>query len=127
MALINAVVVGSGGFLGALVRYGLSGLVHRQVPLTTFPYGTLVVNLLGCFVIGVLAGLAESRQVFGSEFRNFVFIGILGAFTIFSTFGYETFTMFRNDEYLRASTNVGTHVIFGLALVWLGHTLTTWR
>ncbi len=60
VALINAVIVGSGGFLGALARYGVSGLVHRQAPLTTFPYGTLVVNLLGCLVIGmhVILGLA---------------------------------------------------------------------
>ena len=126
-ALINAVVVGSGGFLGALARYGLSGLVHRQVPLATFPYGTLVVNLLGCFIIGVLAGLAESRQLFGPESRTFVLIGILGAFTTFSTFGYETFAMLRDDEYLQAAANIGMHVILGLALVWLGYALTTWR
>ncbi|MCZ6696204.1 MAG: fluoride efflux transporter CrcB [Acidobacteria bacterium] len=124
-ALINAVVVGSGGFLGALARYGLSGLVHRQVPLTTFPYGTLVVNLLGCLVIGMVAGLAEARQLFGPEFRTFALIGILGGFTTFSTFGYETFAMIRDDEYLRAAANVGLHVIFGLGLVWLGHTVTT--
>jgi CrcB protein len=126
-ALINAVVVGSGGFLGALARYGLSGLVHRQVALTTFPYGTLVVNLLGCLLIGVIAGLAESRQLFGPEFRTFALIGILGGFTTFSTFGYETFAMIRDDEYLRAAGNVGMHVILGLALVWLGYALTTSR
>ena len=126
-ALINAVIIGSGGFLGSFARYGLSGLVHRQMPLVTFPYGTLVVNLLGCLVIGMFAGLAASRQLFAPEFRTFALVGFLGGFTTFSTFGYETFTMFRNDEYLRASTNVGTHVIFGLALVWLGYTLTTLR
>ncbi len=125
--LINAVVVGSGGFLGALARYGLSGLVHRKVPLTTFPYGTLVVNLLGCLVIGVISGLVESRQLFGSEFRTFARIGFLGAFTTFSTFGYETFAMIRDGEYLRTAANVGMHVIFGLALVWLGYAITTSR
>ena len=126
-ALINAVVVGSGGFLGALARYGLSGLVHRQLPLTTFPYGTLVVNLLGCLAIGAIAGLVESRQLFGPEFRTLALIGILGAFTTFSTFGYETFAMIRDHEYLRASVNVGMHVMLGLALVWLGYALTTSR
>ena len=126
-ALIHAFVIGSGGFLGALARYGLSGLVHRQVPLATFPYGTLVVNLLGCLVIGMFAGLAASRQLFAPEFRTFALVGFLGGFTTFSTFGYETFTMLRNDEALRASANVGMHVFLGLALVWLGHTLTTWR
>ncbi len=126
-ALINAVVIGSGGFLGALARYGLSGLVHRQMPLATFPYGTLVVNLVGCLGIGVIAGLAESRQLFGPEFRAFVLIGILGAFTTFSTFGYETFAMIRDDEYLRAITNVAMHVLLSLALLWLGYVVTTSR
>ena len=124
-ALINAALVGSGGFLGALARYGLSGVVQRQVPLTSFPYGTLVVNLLGCFVIGVLAGLADSRALFGPEFRIFALIGILGGFTTFSTFGYETFAMVRDAEYLRAATNAGVHVIIGLALVWIGYAITT--
>lgn len=126
-ALINAVFVGSGGFLGALARYGISGLVHRQARLTTFPYGTLVVNLLGCLAIGVIAGLVESRQLFGPDFRRFALIGVLGAFTTFSTFGYETVAMIRDDEYLRAASNAGLHVILGLALVWLGYALTTSR
>ncbi|HJO05040.1 MAG TPA: fluoride efflux transporter CrcB [Acidobacteriota bacterium] len=126
-ALINAAVIGSGGFLGALARYGLSGLVHRQVPLTTFPYGTLLVNLLGCLLIGVVAGYAESRQLFGLEVRMFVLIGVLGGFTTFSTFGYETFAMLRDNDLLRAAANVGAHVILGLALVWLGYAITTSR
>lgn len=126
-ALINAVLVGSGGFVGALARYSLSGLAHRQLPLATFPFGTLGVNLLGCLAIGGLAGLAESRQLFGPEFRTFSLIGLLGGFTTFSTFGYETFAMLRDDEYLRAAANVGLHVFLGLALVWLGYTLVTSR
>jgi len=126
-ALINAAVVGSGGFLGALARYGLSGLVHRQVPLTTFPYGTLLVNLLGCLLIGVVAGYAESRQLFGPEVRAFILIGVLGGFTTFSTFSYETLAMIRDDELLRAAANVGAHVIVGLALVWLGYAVAASR
>jgi len=118
---MNATIIGAGGFLGALARYGFSGLVQRQVPLTTFPYGTLAVNLLGCFVIGVMAGLAESRQLFGPEFRLFALIGLLGGFTTFSTFGYETFGMIRDAEFLRAAANIALHVILGLTLVWLGH------
>lgn len=126
-ALINAAIVGSGGFVGALARYGLGGWVQRQVPLTTFPYGTLAVNLLGCLLIGVLAGLAESRQLFGPEFRTFALIGLLGGFTTFSTFGYETFAMLRDAEYLRGTVNVAVHVILGLALVWVGYAITTSR
>ena len=125
--LINALVVGSGGFVGALARYGLSGLVHRQLPHTTFPYGTLVVNLLGCLLIGLLAGISESRQLLGPELRTFALIGVLGAFTTFSTFGHETFQMLRNAEYFRVAASVGMHVILGLALVWAGYALTASR
>ena len=124
-ALINALMVGSGGFLGALARYGLSGLVHRQLPASAFPFGTLVVNLLGCLAIGVMAGLGEARQLFAPEFRTFALIGLLGGFTTFSTFGYETIALIRDGEYLRATTNVGLQVIGGLILVWLGYGLAT--
>ena len=113
--------------MGALLRYGLSGLVHRQAYLATFPYGTLTVNLIGCLLIGGFAGLSESRQLFGPELRTFVLIGLLGSFTTFSTFGYETFAMLRDAEYLHAAANAGMHVILGLACVWVGYTLTTLR
>ena len=126
-ALINAAVVGAGGFLGAMARFGLSGLVRRQFPLTTFPLGTLGVNLLGCLLIGVITGFAESRQLFSPEFRIFALIGVLGGFTTFSTFGYETFVILKDDKYLLAIANVGLHVILGLALVWLGYAITTSR
>lgn len=127
VGLINATMVGSGGFLGALLRYGLSGLVQRAIPLTTFPLGTLAVNLLGCLLIGLLAGLAESRQLFRPEVRTFALIGLLGGFTTFSTFGFETFALLRSEEFLRAVINVGLHVVLGLALVWAGYALATSR
>jgi CrcB protein len=63
-ALMNVLLVGSGGFIGAVLRYGLGGLVHRELPLAIFPFGTLVVNLLGCLLIGAFAGLVDSRQIF---------------------------------------------------------------
>ena len=68
-ALINAVMIGSGGFLGALARFSLSGFVHRQLPPTAFPYGTLAVNLLVGLLMGAVAGQAETRQLLGQEFR----------------------------------------------------------
>jgi len=113
--------VGSGGFIGSLARFTVGGLVHRQLPLAIFPYGTLLVNLFGCLLIGVLAGFAESRQVFGPQFRQFALIGVLGGFTTFSSFGYETVAMLRDADYLRAGANVGISVVGGLALVWLGY------
>lgn len=124
-ALINAALVGTGGFIGAVCRYGLSGLVQRSVPLATFPYGTLAVNMLGCLLIGIAVGFADSRQLFGPEVRLFALIGLLGGFTTYSTFGYETFALLRDADYLRAVANVAVHVVLGLTLVWVGYVITT--
>ncbi len=119
----SALLVGAGGFIGAMLRYALGGLVVRQLPLMTFPLGTLAVNVFGCFLIGVFGGIGESRQLLGPELRAFVIIGLLGGFTTFSAFGHETFAMLRDGEALRAAGNVGIQVILGLAAVWLGYTL----
>lgn len=122
-ALSNALVIGAGGFAGALLRYGLSGAIHRELPLATFPFGTLVVNLVGCLAIGLVAGLVELRQLFGPEARLFVLVGLLGGFTTFSTFAYETVSLARDGEHLRALANAGGHVILGLVCVWMGYTI----
>ena len=116
-------LVGVGGFIGSVFRFLLSGFVHRLVPLSEFPFGTLVVNIIGCLLIGVLNGLAETRQVIGPEFRLFFMIGMLGGFTTFSTFGYETLALMRDAEVFRAVSNVSLHVFFGLVAVWLGDML----
>lgn len=116
----NAFLVGSGGFVGAVFRYVLGGLVQGAMPLSAFPWGTVAVNLVGCLLIGVLAGLVELRQLFTPEMRLFTLIGVLGGFTTFSTFGFEAFALLRDTEYLRAITYVGIQVFVGLALVWFG-------
>jgi len=121
LALFRAALVGGGGFLGSLARYGLGGWIHRAHGAGTFPYGTLVVNLLGCLAIGVLAGLMEGRQMFTPEFRLFALVGILGGFTTFSTFGYESVVLFREAAYLKVATNVSLQVVGGLFLVWMGY------
>ena len=110
-----------------MLRYGLGGLVHRILPRATFPFGTLSVNLIGCLLIGIVGGMAESRQMFGPELRVFMLVGLLGGFTTYSTFGYETFAMLRDGEALRASANLLVHVLLGLAAVWLGYTLSYTR
>ena len=127
MNLESILFVGAGGFLGAIVRY----LVIRgveQLPLATagFPYGTLAVNVAGCLVIGLLGGLASSHGLFaaGSGARVFLFIGILGGFTTFSAFGYDTLMLAREGSFLLALGNVGLQVALGLGAVWLGYRLT---
>jgi fluoride exporter len=126
-SLVNVLLVGCGGALGAVARYGVGGLVHRNPALTGFPYGTLTVNLLGCLLIGLGAGLADARQAIGPEARLFLFVGVLGGFTTFSSFGYETVALLRDHEFLRAGLNAGLNVFAGLLLVWLGYALTTGR
>lgn len=125
--VLNAFLVGSGGFAGAILRYAVSGALQRCLPLATFPYGTLCVNLLGCLFIGALSGLADSRQLFGPELRAFALIGLLGGFTTFSTFAYESFAMARDGELLRAGANIGIQVVFGLGAAWLAYDLAAAR
>jgi len=114
-------VVGLGGFVGSAARYGTSGLVHKMFPMSAFPLGTLVVNLLGCLVIGFLGGLLEVRQVMGPSQRLFLLMGVLGGFTTFSTFAYETLGLLHAAEMGQAMLNVAGNVILGLTAAWLGY------
>ncbi len=116
---MNVFLVGVGGALGAVARYGLGGLVHRYTS-PHFPYGTFVVNVSGCLVFGVLAGLAEQRFVLGPQARAFLLIGILGGFTTFSSFTFESFQLLRDAEYARAIANVAGQVLVGLIALWAG-------
>ena len=117
------VLVGVGSFLGGILRYGLSTWVHRVLDNPWFPYGTLTVNVLGCLVIGFLAGLAETRIALTSETRLFLFVGILGGFTTFSSFALETFSLARDTQNIAALINVGLQLILGLLAVWSGNIL----
>ena len=125
--LLNIFLVGTGGFIGAVFRYGLIALSQRSAPISEFPWGTVIVNLLGCLLIGLVAGLVEGRQWLSPEARLFVLVGVLGGFTTFSTFGFETFALLRDADYLPAIAYVIVQVFMGLALVWLGFVLTSAR
>jgi len=120
---MNAALVGSGGFIGAILRYSLHSLVQRNESIGAFPIGTLAVNLIGCLLIGITAGVIDSRQIVSPELRTFIMIGVLGGFTTFSALGLETFALLRAADYLRATGNVVIHVVLGLALVWIGYSL----
>jgi CrcB protein len=116
--------VGAGGFIGAAGRFLVSGYVQRLVPSALFPWGTLVVNVIGCLLIGLLAGLAEGRQFFGPDARAFLMIGVLGGFTTFSSFGYDTYMLMRGGDFLRAWGNVLLHMTIALGAVWAGFRLS---
>lgn len=119
MIVLRTLVVGAGGFLGASARYLAGGLVYRYVE-AQFPYATFLVNVSGCFGIGFLAVLAEERFAIGPEARLFLMTGVLGGYTTFSTFGYETFTLARDGSYALAALNVVGQVALGLLAVWAG-------
>jgi CrcB protein len=121
--------VGVGGFAGAMVRYVLSGYVQQATRSAAFPYGTLVVNVLGCFVIGLLSQLVESHGLLTADARAVLLPGFLGGFTTFSTFGNETMNLLRNAESPFALVNVAANVVLGLGAVWAGRTIAAvlWR
>jgi len=119
-ALLNLVFVGVGGFFGSIGRYLLAGAIYQIFPNLYFPIGTAVVNILGCFLIGFITGLAEVRNLLSPEMRVFLLIGLLGGFTTFSTFSFETIALIRDGAFLTALANVLIQVIVGISAVWLG-------
>jgi len=119
--MLKIILVGIGGFFGSAFRYMLSGLIQKIPWLETFPWGTLTVNVLGCFLIGLFGGLAENRQLFSMELRLFLFVGFFGGFTTFSTFGFETFSFMQDGQWLSSLVNVALQIGLGLLAVWAGY------
>ena len=109
-----------GGLFGTAGRYVLAGAVYRWMG-TGFPYGTLAVNTLGCFVIGFLSTFAEQKFLLTPEARLFWMVGLLGAFTTFSTLIYESWRLMQDGEMLLASVNLLGSLALGLLALWLGH------
>ncbi len=119
--MYNIILVGCGGFIGAVMRYMLSGWLQSLAPGIFFPLGTLGVNVLGCLCIGLMGGYAENVQLFAPPVRLFLMIGLLGGFTTFSTFGYEALSLMRDGEFVWSFVSVLLHVTLGLGAVWLGY------
>jgi fluoride exporter len=115
----NYLLVFLGGGIGASARYYLSGAVYRFLS-TDFPYGNLIVNISGCFAIGLLMVLMEERFLSAPSLRVFLTIGILGGFTTFSSFSFETVALLRDAEIFRASLNIAASVFGCLAATTLG-------
>ena len=116
----NIMLVGSGGFIGSISRYLIVIWVQQIFKTNSFPLGTLIVNIIGCFVIGIAGGIAENFQSISPDTRLFLFLGILGGFTTFSAFGYETITLIHNKNFFFAFINVFIHLGFGFGAVVLG-------
>ncbi len=103
------------GAVGTLARYGLQGLVQVRIG-GTFPYGTLLVNLSGCFLVGLIAQFTMNRMVISPDWRMAIAVGFFGGYTTFSSFGWETAKMMEDGEWLRASAYVTASVVAGLFL-----------
>lgn len=116
----NLVFVGIGGFVGAILRYLVSGWVQNISQRVDFPYGTLVVNITGCFIIGIMSQLMEMQFEITAETRLLLMVGLLGSFTTYSTFGNETVTLMQDQRLFSAFMNVGLHLFLGLLAVILG-------
>jgi len=117
--LLKYLLIGTGGFLGSVLRYWTSVNAYKIFG-EKFPYGTFVVNVLGCLLIGFISEISENRFLISPEIRIFLMIGFLGGYTTFSTFGYETFMLVQDKDYVTAVANIFLSVIVCLASVWIG-------
>jgi len=114
--LINLII---GGASGTIARYFLSGAVYRFMG-TSFPYGTLIVNICGCFILGLLVSLSDKKFILGPDARLLLMIGFCGAITTFSTLIFETDNLVRNGQAVRAFTNIFASLILGFILFRVG-------
>ena len=120
----NLVFVAIGGALGASLRYGLSGLMVVWFG-KGFPDGTLTVNVLGSFLLGLLFSALEHGIVADLPWRSLISVGLLGAFTTFSTFSLDTLLLIQHGEWFKAIANVGLNVIVCVFAAWLGMQILT--
>jgi CrcB protein len=124
--MTKILLVGIGGLVGSILRYLFSGYVQGLSQSAAFPFSTLAVNTLGCLAIGFLSQLSDSHGLFTPETRLLVFVGLLGGFTTFSTFGNETLYLAQDGETMASMLNVAAHLSLGLGAVWLGRAVAFW-
>ncbi len=113
-------LAGVGAFFGAMGRLGLGGMVLRMMPNSHFPWGTLTVNLLGCLLIGLVAGFAERTAALNADMRVLLITGVLGGFTTFSAFGLESLTLIKRGDWVPFLGYAIGSVTLGVLLVWAG-------
>ena len=121
--MINYLIVSAGAALGGVLRYWLSNLVYKFFPVT-FPYGTLVVNIIGSFILGLIIFIFAEKELIGGQLKLFLTIGFCGGFTTFSTFSLETFSLIKDSEYLFASVNIILSVLVCIAGVFLAYVVS---
>ncbi len=117
--LRTLLIVGTGGFIGSVMRYLLQVFVEKDLT-STFPWGTFIANIIGSFIIGIVFALAEKGNVLSAEWRMFLAVGICGGFTTFSSFAYNNLTMLKEHSFGQLLWNVGGSLFFGILAVYLG-------
>ena len=117
--LRTILLVGSGGFIGSVMRYLVQYYMEKTLA-STFPYGTIIANVAGSFIIGIVFALAEKGNLMSAEWRIFLAVGICGGFTTFSSFAYNNFTMINERAWSSLFLNVGGNLFLGILAVYLG-------
>lgn len=118
--MINYLVISIGAALGGVLRYGLASFIQKRVE-SFFPYGTLLVNIVGSFVLGFIMYYLDEKDFLSPQMRLFLTVGLCGGFTTFSTFSYETLNLIRNSQFLLATTNVLGSVFLCLIAIYLAY------
>jgi len=117
--MTNILMIGMGGFIGAILRYGISGWVYKWLG-SDFPYGTLAVNVIGSFILGFFLTLATTKLILPYQWKNLIAVGLLGAFTTFSTFSYETFALMQGSLIWATVLNILLNVLLAVIALWMG-------
>lgn len=121
--MLNYILVSVGAAIGGAFRFGISSYIQKHISVI-FPYGTLVVNVVGTFIIGIVMFYLSDKELIGNELRLFLTVGFCGGFTTFSTFSYETFNLFRDSEILLAFYNVALNLVLCFIGIYLAYLIS---
>lgn len=121
--LKNLLIIGSGGFIGSIARYLVSQL-NLSVNFHSIPVGTLLVNIIGCFLIGFLSGIADKSMILSTEWRPFLMVGLCGGFTTFSAFANENLMLIHNGQIAAVLLYTAISIFLGFLAVYIGYVIT---
>lgn len=119
----NILIIGTGGFIGSVARYFIS-MLNLNIDFLSIPFGTLLVNVTGSFVIGVLTGISEKSELLTLEWRLFLMVGLCGGFTTFSSFTNENLMLLHNGQFLSILLYTGLSIFLGFIAVFFGYAFT---